>query len=42
MIEQMPKGTNYATSIAAQTRLAEIITSRVASVDHGPLHQLRH
>src|SRR6266508_1276622 len=31
--EQLPKGTNYATAIAAQTRLAEIMTSRVASVD---------
>jgi glutamate-1-semialdehyde 2,1-aminomutase len=31
--EQLPKGTNYATAVAAQTRLAEIITSRVASVD---------
>lgn len=31
--EQMPKGTNYATAIAVQTRLAEIITARVASVD---------
>ena len=31
--EQLPKGTNYATAIRAQTRLAEIVTSRVASVD---------
>jgi glutamate-1-semialdehyde 2,1-aminomutase len=31
--EQLPKGTNYATAVAAQTRLAEIVTSRVASVD---------
>jgi glutamate-1-semialdehyde 2,1-aminomutase len=31
--EQMPKGTNYATAIESQTRLAEIICSRVASVD---------
>lgn len=31
--EQLPKGTNYATAVAAQTRLAEILTSRVASVD---------
>src|SRR5215211_924390 len=31
--EQLPKGTNYATAVEAQTRLAEILTSRVASVD---------
>lgn len=31
--EQLPKGTNYATAITSQTRLAEILTSRVASVD---------
>jgi len=31
--EQLPKGTNYATSIEAQTRLAEILTSRVATLD---------
>jgi glutamate-1-semialdehyde 2,1-aminomutase len=31
--EQLPKGTNYATAVLAQTRLAEILTSRVASVD---------
>lgn len=31
--EQLPKGTNYATAVAAQTRLAEILTSRVASVE---------
>ena len=30
---QMERGTTFATSLAAQTRLAEIITSRVASVD---------
>lgn len=31
--EQLPKGTNFATAVTAQTRLAEIMTSRVASVD---------
>src|SRR4051794_14933921 len=31
--EQLSKGTSYATAIAAQTRLAEILTARVASVD---------
>src|SRR5262249_37416757 len=31
--EQLPKGTNYATAVAAQTRLAEVLTARVASVD---------
>src|SRR4051812_1371826 len=31
--EQLPKGTNYATAVAGQTRLAEILTARVASVD---------
>lgn len=31
--EQLPKGTTFATSLEAQTRLAEIVTSRVASVD---------
>lgn len=30
---QLPKGTNFATAIESQTRLAEILTSRVASVD---------
>lgn len=30
---QLPKGTTFATSLGAQTRLAEIITNRVASVD---------
>lgn len=33
MTEQLPKGTVYATAIAAQTKLAEILTARVASVD---------
>ncbi len=31
--EQLGKGTSYATAIAVQTRLAEILTERVASVD---------
>ena len=31
--EQLPKGTNYATSLEAQTRLAEILTGRVATLD---------
>ncbi len=31
--DQLPKGTVYATAIGAQTRLAEIICERVASVD---------
>jgi glutamate-1-semialdehyde 2,1-aminomutase len=31
--EQMKKGTTFATSLAAQTQLAEILTSRVDSVD---------
>lgn len=30
---QVPKGTTFATSLACQTRLAEILTGRVASVD---------
>jgi glutamate-1-semialdehyde 2,1-aminomutase len=31
--EQLPKGTNFATALESQTRLAEILTGRVASVD---------
>lgn len=31
--EQLPKGTNYATSLEVQTRLAEILTSRVATLN---------
>ena len=31
--EQLPKGTSYATSLEAQTRLAEILTGRVATLD---------
>ncbi len=31
--EQLPKGTNFAAALAAQTRLAGILTSRVALVD---------
>jgi glutamate-1-semialdehyde 2,1-aminomutase len=33
VVEQLPKGTVYATAIAAQTRLASMLTERVASVD---------
>src|SRR5215211_2365615 len=32
--EQLAKGTSYATAIESQTRLAEILTERVASVDY--------
>jgi glutamate-1-semialdehyde 2,1-aminomutase len=31
--QQLPKGTNYATALESQTRLAEILTGRVESVD---------
>lgn len=33
VVEQLPRGTNYATAVEAQTTLAQILTQRVASVD---------